>query len=170
VQFVAQIGGFSFFYQLSHNMWRDNGVRVQNVAQKFTFCFSYHIRGQICIVRTVLGCNMLRTVEASASGFTYPTTLWRENGVRVQFVAHRGTFCFCYHLTAKLCDERSVLRWNIWSLAALSSSVITYPTTLWLEKIVRVQFVAHRGSFCFWYQLSAQLCNLRTVLVCNIGA
>jgi hypothetical protein len=31
-----------------------------------------------------------------------------------------------------------------------------------------MQYVAHRGSFCCSYHIAAQLCDVKTVLVCNL--
>jgi hypothetical protein len=51
--------------------------------------------------------------------------LQRENGVSLQYVAHRGNSLFCYHLKAQISNVRTVLESNMWRIEESSDSVIT---------------------------------------------
>jgi hypothetical protein len=88
----------------------------------------------------------------------------------VQYVAHRGNFCFSYHLIAQLCNLRTVLNYNMCRIGENSALDITNRKTLWGGKGVRVQYVAHRGILCFFYHVSSQFFNVGTVLMCNMFA
>jgi hypothetical protein len=68
---------------------------------------------------------MWRIEEISAFVINYQHNFVTDNGVRVQFVAHRESFCTFYYITAQLCDVRTVFDCNMWRIVETSVSVIT---------------------------------------------
>jgi hypothetical protein len=142
VQYTAHKGTLCFCYQLSAQHCKVRTVFwVQYVAHSGKFCFYYHLTAQISDVRTVLEWIMWPIDETSVLLSLNRTNLWRENGVRVYYVAHSGRFFFCYHLRAQFCDLTSVLGCKFWRIKEHSAYVI---------------------------HIRAQLCNVKTVLECTL--
>jgi hypothetical protein len=128
-------GTFCFCYHLTAKLSPEDAVIMQYVPQRGSFFFCYNLTAQLSDLRTVSGCN-----------------LWRKENL-----------LFILSFKSKHCDVRTVLEYNIGRIVETSPSVITNITTLLRENGVRVQYVAHRSSFCFCYNITTQLCDVRNV-------
>jgi hypothetical protein len=86
----------------------------------------------------------------------------------VQFVRFIGTFSFCYHITEQLSNVRTVLECKMRPIEEAFASLITYQhKSVTCERFQGAIYGAKLKPLLLLH-LTTQLCDERTVLVCNM--
>jgi hypothetical protein len=86
----------------------------------------------------------------------------------MQYVAHILNFCFCYLLTAQLCDVRTVLECNMLPIVSLSAPFITKEHNSVTSERCYSAICGAYWMLLLLVSFIPQVCYVRTVVECNL--